>query len=213
MKDTSSSVLLSTAYLPPISWMRAALPAGKVFIEACETYPKQTYRNRCRVITANGLISLSIPIKRVSGNNTQTRDIKIYNEEPWQREHWRTIDTTYRNSPFFLYYKDELQSFYERKYRFLLDFNMEVCNTLFKLMEIQKDINLTTEYIHHPEDMEDLRNAFSPKNTSELSNFAAYHQVFEERHGFVADLSIIDLLFNEGPGALSVLNSDQQPEI
>jgi len=200
--------MLSTAYLPPVSWMQAALKAEKVIIEAFETYPKQTYRNRCMIITANGVLPLSIPVTKVDGGKTKTKDIEIFYDDPWQRVHWLSIDMAYSNSPFYLYYKDELEKFYRKKFRFLLDYNMEILNTLFSLLGETTEISLTEVFLHSPEGILDLRNAISPKIDDVECNYRPYHQVFEEKHGFVEDLSIIDLLCNEGPGAGSVLNRE-----
>ena len=208
MESQHSPVLLSSAYLPPISWMKAALTAGKVRIEAFETYPKQTYRNRCRIITANGIQALSIPVNKIDGRHTKTRDIEIVYDEPWQRLHWRSIDAAYSNSPFYLYYKDKLDKYYKKEYRFLLDLNMEITNTLFSLLKISVDIELTEEFLQHPSEISDQRSAFSPKYAIDTAQFTPYHQVFEERYGFVPDLSVIDLLFNEGPAAISALNRE-----
>lgn len=197
-----SSVLLSTAYLPPVSWMKEAMHAKSVLIEAYETYPKQSYRNRCRIGTANGIQSLSIPVNKPNGRNTITKDIEIFYGESWQRLHWRSIHAAYSNSPYYLYYQDELIKFYEKKYRFLIDFNLEILNAILNMMKLQFEIELTKEFIHQPSDIKDLRNNFSPKNPIDPHQFTSYHQVFEDRHGFMADLSVIDLLFNEGPAAV-----------
>ncbi|MCK4568667.1 MAG: WbqC family protein [Bacteroidales bacterium] len=207
MESQHSAVLLSSAYLPPISWMKAALTAGKVRIEAFETYPKQTYRNRCRIITANGIQALSIPVNKIDGRHTKIRDIEIVYDEPWQRLHWRSIDAAYSNSPFYLYYKDKLDKYFKKEYRFLLDLNMEITNTLFSLLKISVDIEFTEEFLRHPSEISDQRTTFSPKHAVDITQFTPYHQVFEERYGFVPDLSVIDLLFNEGPAAISALNS------
>jgi len=201
MLNPDGAVLLSTAYLPPVSWFREAMQADDVLIEAHETYPRQTYRNRCRVISANGIIALSVPVKKSSGDKKKVKDIEIFYDEPWQRLHWRTIHAAYSNSPFYLYYQDSLLPFYEKKYRFLLDYNMMICETIFNLLGFSPALQLTETYSHLPEKCADLRNTFSPKTIPETSKFKAYHQVFEERHGFIPDLSIIDLLFNEGPAA------------
>jgi len=208
MESESKTILLSTAYFPPISWIKKALNADKVLIEAYETYPKQTYRNRCRIMTANGMLPLSIPVTKANGRNTRTKDIEIFYDEPWQRLHWRSIDAAYSNSPFYLYYKDELEKFFSVKSRFLLDHNLEIMLSVFRVLEKKIDISLTTEYIHQPEGLTDLRNTFTPKKEVKKSHFIPYHQVFEERYGFMADLSIIDLLFNEGPAAQSALNKE-----
>jgi len=205
MHPASKTVLLSTAYLPPISWISKAMHADKVLIEAFETYPKQTYRNRCRIMAANGILPLSIPVTKTEGRKTKTKDIRIFYDEAWQRMHWRSIDAAYSNSPFYLYYKDELEGFYNKKYTFLLDMNMEIVRKILGLLGIQTDIGLTSDFEHESEGITDLRNDISPKIPIDETQFINYHQVFEERFGFMADLSIIDLLFNEGPGSIEYL--------
>lgn len=201
-----SNILLSTAYLPPVSWISKALHAKNVLVEAYETYPKQTYRNRCKILTANGIQSLSIPVNKPNGRNTITKDIEIFYDEPWQRLHWRSIHAAYSNSPYYLYYQDELIKFFEKEYRFLLDFNLEILHSVVNMMKLSIEIDMTKEFIHKPTGTMDHRNTFSPKKNINPELFTSYHQVFEDRHGFVADLSIIDLLFNEGPAAQSALN-------
>jgi len=207
MSPDHINILHSTAYLPPISWVQEIMKAEKVYIEAEETYPRQTYRNRCKLITANGIISLSIPVIRESGSKPITRDIQIFYDEPWQRLHWRTIDAAYSNSPFYLYYKDELKPFYETKYRFLLDFNNALATKLFNILGLKYEVELTTEFNINPVEVIDHRNTISPKSDPDPVKFKTYHQVFEERHGFIPDLSIIDLLFNEGPASIKVLGT------
>jgi hypothetical protein len=204
----TSPVLLSTAYAPPISWIMEVIKAPQIYIEAFETYPRQTYRNRCRIVTANGVLALSIPVQKVHGKQTITKDIRINYREPWQRNHRRTIDAAYSNSPFYLYYIDELMPFYEKTFKYLLDFNLELTNQLIELLGFNATLNLTKAYIHQPNNILDLRHAFSPKNKAPIQKSTPYFQVFEERHGFIADLSILDLLFNEGPGAGSYLNKE-----
>ena len=207
MELQASGILLTTAYLPPVSWVKTTADAGIVTIEACESYSRQTYRNRCRLISANGLISLSVPVVKQNGKKPKTRDIKIFYGEPWQRLHWRTIDAAYSNSPFYLYYKDDLMPFFNQKYQFLIDLNTAICEKLFEIIGIDVKMQLSEEYYAQPEGIIDLRNVFSPKNNSGI-NLPSYHQVFEERHGFIPDLSIIDLLFNEGPATKEYLNSE-----
>ena len=200
-------VLLSTAYLPPISWMAAALQSGRIVLEVHETYPKQTFRNRCNIATASGILSLTVPVNRINGNHTKTCDIQIDNSKNWQLLHWRSITTAYNKSPYFLYYRDLLEPVFSQKHELLLDFNRVVLNFVLKALKIKTiEILYTNEYELKPGSY-DLRNSFHPKYPYRDVSciLPRYMQSFEELQGFIPDLSIIDLLFNLGPDALPYL--------
>jgi hypothetical protein len=199
------TVLLSSAYLPPQSWIREAMHADRVLIEAHETYPKQTYRNRCRIAAANGVLPLSIPVNKVDGRATKTKDIEISYDEDWQRLHRRSIEDAYTNSPFFLYFWDEFSVFFDKKHRFLLDLNMGIIQSVFNILGMNPDMELTEDFIKEPEEIKDLRYSISPKLLIDQDKFPRYRQVFEEKNGFEPDLSIIDLIFNEGPNSLDFI--------
>lgn len=202
-------VLLSIAYLPPISWMAVALQSGSIVLEIHETYPKQTFRNRCNIATASGILSLTIPVKRVNGNHTKTCEIQIDNSKNWQLLHWRSIITAYNKSPYFLYYRDSFEPIFLKQYELLVDFNRELLNVILNALKIKNiEILSTTEYEMKP-DFQDLRNSFHPKypHRDVTYNLTRYMQAFEEFHGFLPDLSIIDLLFNLGPDALPYLTN------
>jgi hypothetical protein len=202
-------VLLSIAYLPPVSWMAVALQSGKIALEVHETYPKQTFRNRCNIAIASGVLSLTIPVNRINGNHTKTCDIHIDNSKNWQLVHWRSIQTAYNKSPYFLYYRDLLEPIYSRKYDLLIVFNRELLNSILNALKIKTiEVFYTTEYEMNP-DFIDLRNSFHPKYPLRDINcvLPRYMQAFEEFHGYLPDLSIIDLLFNLGPDALPYLAS------
>ncbi len=200
-------VLLSTAYLPPISWIAAALQVGSIVLEIHETYPKQTFRNRCNIATSSGVLSLTVPVKRVNGNHTKTCDIQIDNSKNWQLLHWRSIITAYNKSPYFIYYRDLIEPVLFRKQDLLIDLNTELLKTLLKALGIMTmEILNTDNYLLKP-DLDDLRDSFHPKysNQAVTCELPRYIQSFEENHGFIRDLSIIDLLFNLGPDALTYL--------
>jgi hypothetical protein len=201
-------VLLSTAYFPPVSWMAAAVQSGSIQIENHETYPKQTFRNRCNIATSSGILSLTVPVNRVNGNHTKTCDIRIDNSVNWQMLHWRSIVTAYNKSPYFLYYRDIVEPIFLKKHESLIDLNTEVLKSILHALKIKNiDILYTDQYETKP-DLYDLRNSFHPKlnQRQEITyNLPRYIQTFEEKNGFVADLSIIDLLFNLGPDTLPYL--------
>jgi hypothetical protein len=200
-------ILLSIAYLPPISWMAIAIQSGKIELEVHETYPKQTFRNRCTIATASGILSLTVPVNRINGNHTKTSDVHIDNSKNWQMLHWRSIITAYSKSPYFLYYRDLLEPLFFKKYELLVDLNRELLYTILKALKINSiEILYTTEYAMKPY-FHDLRNSFHPKypHRGVTCILPRYMQVFEEFHGFLPDISIIDLLFNLGPDALPYL--------
>ena len=193
--------LFSSAYLPPIEYFHFLLKTENAVIEKFETYKKQTYRNRCNIYTERGLTTLSIPITKPFGNHTKTSEVEIFYSENWQLNHWKTIRSAYQASPFFLYYKDELEIFYKKKFSRLFDFNNQLLQTLIEMLEIDVNI-LFSEHFEKPSENEnDLRFKLSPKENSLITSLQPYSQVFDDRHGFLPNLSILDLLFNLGPEA------------
>lgn len=179
---------------------------GEVWLEHKERYWKQSYRNRTCILSGNGTQNLSIPI--VNGSAIfPIASAQIDYKTPWQRNHWRSIESAYGNSPYFLYYQDALKPFFEKKFDLLFDFNLQLIKTLLRLMNITCNIQINDEEI--PEQAFDLRSAIHPKK-SIVDNYPfkliePYYQVFEDRFGFTSNLSIIDLLFNLGPDAPAYL--------
>lgn len=202
----TSYALFSTAYFPPISYVAAMLDKQVVVVEQYETFPKQTYRNRAVVATANGLLSLTVPVVRINGNHTYTKDKAICYNENWAVKHWRAIESAYNSSPYFLYYKDEVEAILNKQYIGLVDLNMDILSFVFKKLKVAKDIMLSTDFVLAEDvaTIEDYRNRFSPKN-KEILQLPPYDQVFEDCYGFQSDISILDLLFNLGPDSLGYL--------
>jgi hypothetical protein len=200
-------LLLATAYFPPVPYMAEVVRADEITIEARETYPKQTFRNRCLIYGPNGRQTLIIPVIKVNGNHTVTRDIKISDHYPWQKTHWRSIETAYNNSPFFLFYQDYFARFFTTQYRFLLDLNLEILDIFIRILNIGKSAVLTEEYNARPFIGKDLRNISSCKKNPVPAHLMPYSQVFMDRYGFIPGLSFLDLLFNLGPEASGYLHS------
>ncbi len=198
-------LLLPVAYLPPVHYFRLMARAEDVLIEQHETYPKQTFRNRCEIYTANGKLPLSIPVNKVHGNHTQTSEVLLSEHEDWQALHWRAIRSAYANSPFFLFYQDELLPFFKTKYRRLVDFDLALMQKILELIGLQVPLKLTETYDPAPANRLDLRNVITPKKPFTLFRSKPYHQTFEEKYGFIPGLSIIDLLFNMGDETLDFL--------
>lgn len=195
--------LFSTAYFPSISYMARFLHDPAPVIEVFETYHKQTYRNRCRVMTANGVEALSVPVVKVNGNHTLTKDVAVSYKEHWQQIHRRCLESAYKASPFFDHYYDELRPLFENRFERLIDLNDAALLAVLKLLKAKKEIVHTSDYVRETEN--DLREAFSPKKNIESSLFPTYYQVFSEKYPFAPDLSILDLIFNEGPEAMEFL--------
>lgn len=190
-KDT----LFSLAYLPPIEYFVLFNKAEKAFIEQHEFYQKQSYRNRCRIATANGIMDLSIPVDKTG--KELIRDIRVSEHSNWRTQHWRAIEAAYNSSPFFEYYSDDFRGFYEKKWVFLWDFNFELLEKVIELLEIDRTIQLTQQYEAKPSGVLDVRELIHPKK-QHLIEIPSYYQVFGQKFGFQQGLSILDLLFNMG---------------
>lgn len=198
-----NTLLLNTAYFPPIGYMRALNRHPDTCIEQFENYGKQSYRNRCEILSANGKLTLTVPIKKNGKAKFLTKEAEIDYSTPWQRLHCKGIESAYKNSPFYDYYEEDFNIYFERKEKYLLDLNLNILHTLSGLLKLHTAVRLTEDYI--PENSApytDRRAAFHPKNPTPLSTEARpYPQVFGEKFPFMPDLSILDLLFNMGPEA------------
>ena len=197
-------LLLTTTYLGPIDYYKEILGSPQLTIEQHDHYTKQTYRNRCRIATSNHLLDLTIPVIRPK-EKCPSKEIQISYLENWRAIHWRAIESAYNSTPFFEYYKDDFEPIYQKKYDFLLDFNMDLLDVTLRLLKIPRVINKTEEYISKQDsNWLDKRELFHPKKESQ-SVIQPYYQVFEQKFGFQPNLSIIDLLFNMGPESIFTL--------
>ncbi len=205
-----TNILLSTAYFAPVQYYSKIILSAEVYIEQFEHFQKQTYRNRCVILGGNGPISLVVPVVKGRAPKTLIKDLKISYDSEWQRNHWRTIFSAYNSSPFFEFYKDDIEPFFKKKHSHLLDLNLAIHETLCELLEMDNASVLTEDFEKVPQGTLNFRERISPKNKI-LSDSAfqaqSYTQVFYERFGFTPNLSILDLLFNEGPNSYSVLES------
>lgn len=207
-------ILLSSAYLPPIQYYTKLLQCGvgTAYIESCDSYIKQTYRNRCVIVDANGPLALTIPTEKTSEGKCLMRDIRISEHGNWRHQHWNALKAAYRHTPFFQYYEDDFRPFYEKKISFLYEFNMQLTQLVCELIGLDVLLSPTNEYRHSPDGMTDFRTQITPKvSWQDDKEFRPleYYQVFKERHGFVPNLSIADLLFNMGPESIIVLHGNQ----
>jgi len=202
-KKMENTVLLSTAYFAPIQYYSKLVQFPNVLIEQYENYSKQSYRNRCNIFGANGELALTVPVVKASSKKILTKDVRISYDTDWQKLHWKGIESAYKSSPFYEFYIDDLVRFFDRKWDFLLDFNMEIQEEMKSLLELESTIKKTEDYIENLEQLVDFREGIHPKASKSIPdpNFVSnkYYQVFSDKQGFIENLSILDLLFNMGP--------------
>ncbi len=236
--------LLSTTYFGPIQWYQK-LNRHRCIIEQHDNFVKQTYRNRCVIASANGPQTLTVPIERYDGMKCAMRDIRISDHGNWRHLHWQALVSAYGETPFFEYYADDIRPFFEeRRWKYLLDFNLDITHTLCSLLDVRPDLTLSDHYIDADETISgggcldgaaagfggavkdldgaaeslgcsssacslfvDYRDAIRPKHPLPDAEFEArpYYQVRAQRHGFLPNLSVLDLLFNEGPEGIFYL--------
>lgn len=195
-----SKPLLPTAYLGPIIYYAILLQKSDCQIEYHEHFIKQSIRNRCEIYGSNGKLRLTIP-KQKEGSIKKITSIKISYQEKWQKEHWNSIISSYNSSPFFQYYKDEIKPLFKEKERYLIDFNNKLLKVILKILHVDIKYDTTTKY-NHLGDFSDLRN-YKFNNLK----ITKYDQVFMEKYGFIANLSILDLIFNLGPESAEYLKN------
>jgi hypothetical protein len=193
-------------YLPPVSYFSALNAQNYDFlIEKEEHFPKQTFRNRMRIYSPNGPLDLFLPVIKGSKYHTKMKDVRISYDFKWQRLHWLSLESCYRNSSYFEFYEDGLVPFYEKKYEFLFDYNLELLQWVFKQLKKDPQLQFTTEYMDNVPAESDFRSKLHFKNPVQTAVAKEYYQVFGDRSGFLPNMSIVDLLFSQGPQAKNFL--------
>ena len=199
-------MLIATAYLPSIWYFEIILKVSNVVIDAHEHFVKQSVRNRCHILSPNGIQSLIVPVVHQNRFRLPVKEIRISNDINWQRQHWRSLCAAYRRSAYFEFYQDDLITFYEKKYEFLFEFNRDLMNFLAESINVSTEIQITESYIlpdaKNTEDYRSLCNIGSPMSPQKKIK---YPQVFGYKDGFVSGLSIVDLMFNMGPASKNYL--------
>ena len=199
-----NSILIHPTYFPSIEQMAAVAQSEKVIFEIEDHYQKQTYRNRTFIAHSNGKLLLNIPIKHnKTGKRQKTKDVTVENDFPWQEHHWRSLQSAYRSSPFFEYYEDDLEQLFTETVGNLMEHNLKIFDLLCELLGIEVEVSKTTSFEKNPETT-DLRILVDAKRKSTFQP-ETYTQVHEINHPFLPNLSVLDLLFNEGPSALDYL--------
>jgi WbqC-like protein family len=202
----SGQILISTAYLPPSEYFSFINNADEVLVEREENYVKQTYRNRCYILSSNGAHSLTVPVYLGSFHKTPVKNIRIDYSKRWQQVHLRAINTAYRSSPFFEFYFEEIEKIILKNHEFLIDLNRGLTEAVLKILGIKRSVGYTSSFIPVGEAENDYRYSLTPKKHSDFV-IKEYSQVFNGNSGFVAGMSIIDLMFNMGPESVYYLES------
>lgn len=202
----NTSILTDIQYFGVINWYKILFQFSNIHIEQYEVYQKMSFRNRCIIAGSNGLINLSVPLEKGRGQKLLMKDVRISYSENWQEQHWRSIYSCYGNSPFFEYYHKSLKQLFEIKPIFLIDLDWQAMEWVNKRIKLGANITKTQEYIPttDPQNV-DIRNLLMPKNYDQSENSVHYQQVFEDRIGFKPNLSILDLMFCNGPASQSLL--------
>ncbi len=201
------NILIHPTYFSSISHFAAIVQAEKVTFEMEDNFQKQTNRNRTYIYSPNGIQLLNIPVKHSKIAHQKTKDIQIENDFDWQKQHFKSLEAAYRSSPFFEFFEDDLLPIFEKKHSFLMDLNLEVFELITRCLRMKIEYNATTEYVHEIKANEIIDFRYLANGKKDQSQFESYTQVFDDKFGFINNLSVLDLVFNEGKFALDYLKS------
>lgn len=203
------NLLIHPSYFPSISHFVAMAQADSISFEIEDNFQKQTNRNRTYIYSPNGVQLLNIPVKHSKQAHQKTKEIKIENDFNWQKQHFKSLEAAYRTSPFFEFFEDEILPIFEKKHQFLMDLNFETMEFVTKCLRMKLDYKTTLEYFHEVDSnaILDFRTLVDGKK--DKSQFESYTQVFDDKHGFLNNMSVLDLLFNEGKYALDYLKNQK----
>lgn len=201
-----NSLILPT-YFPSISHFAVIAQSDSITFEMEDNFQKQTNRNRTYIYSPNGIQLLNIPVKHSKATHQKTKDVLIENEFDWQKQHFKSLEAAYRSSPFFEYFEDDIAPVFEKKHQFLMDLNFEVLDIVTKCLRMKLEFGKTTEYFHEVNDFSDFR--YLSNGKKDANSFEKYTQVFDDKHGFINNLSVLDLLFNEGKFAMDYLKTQK----
>lgn len=202
-------ILLYPTYFPSISHLVTLVQSEKAIFEIEDNFQKQTNRNRTYIYSPNGIQLLNIPVKHSKDSRQKTKDIKIETDFDWQKQHFKSLEAAYRSSPFFEFFEDDIRPIFEKKHDFLLDLNFESLEIVLKCLRMKVEYDKTIEYFPQVASSEitDFRNLVDGKK--DISEFTKYTQVFDDKHGFINNLSVLDLIFNEGKYAIDYLKEQR----
>jgi hypothetical protein len=200
-------IILHPSYFPSISHFAAMAQSDSITFEMEDNFQKQTNRNRTYIYSPNGIQLLNIPIKHSNVSHQKTKEIKIEQEFDWQKQHFKSLEAAYRSSPFFEYFEDDLLPIFQKKHTFLMDLNLEAFDIVCKCLRMKLQFSTTAEYFHEIENQQFVDFRYLVNGKKDHSVFEPYTQVFDDKHGFLNNLSVLDLLFNEGKFAMDYLKN------
>ncbi|MBK8344713.1 MAG: WbqC family protein [Bacteroidetes bacterium] len=200
MSENNSKILLiEPHYLPPVAWMKLLEGRDRICLDISSSFVKASYRNRCHILSPNGVLHLSIPLQHKHDERKTVGNTKISYEMNWQKNHWMTLTSCYRRSAYFEYFEDLIAPLYHKKFETLLELNMAALKVVFTILKLKPEITFTEQYLEKGVDgYDDYRDLIKPKIYPENTNFEPYNQVFSDRFPFFENLSIIDAIFNKG---------------
>jgi len=201
-----NSLILPT-YFPSISHFAVIAQSETITFEMEDNFQKQTNRNRTYIYSPNGIQLLNIPVKHSKEAHQKTKDILIENEFDWQKQHFKSLEAAYRSSPFFEFFEDDIAPIFEKKHIYLMDLNFEAFDIVTKCLRMKTEFAKTAEYFHEAPDFADFR--YLANGKKDINTFENYTQVFDDKHGFINNLSVLDLLFNEGKFAMDYLKGQK----
>ena len=204
------NILLHPTYFPSIAQFVAIAQADSVTFEMFDNFQKQTYRNRAYIYGANGKLKLSVPVIHTHKERQLYKDVPISDTEKWQLIQWKSLESAYKTSPFFEFYEDELKPLFTIPSASIFEHNIKCFQVILDCLQLDVPIKYTSEYQTAPDGLKDYRTLANARQEQEFS-LQSYTQVFSNKHGYIANLSILDLLFNEGTNALSYLEAQQLP--
>ncbi|WP_310559756.1 WbqC family protein [Flavobacterium sp.] len=203
------NLLLHPSYFPSISHYVVMAQSEKIVFEVEDNFQKQTNRNRTYIYSPNGIQLLNIPVKHSKETHQKTKEVRIENDFYWQKQHFKSLEAAYRSSPFFEFFEDEIRPIFEKKHQFLMDLNFETLEFVTKCLRMKLDYETTTEYFHKVDSIAILDCRTLVDGKKDKSQFESYTQVFDDKHGFLNNLSVLDLIFNEGKYALDYLKNQK----
>ena len=199
-------ILIHPNYFPNIHQFTQIIKANNILFEVSDNYQKQTFRNRTYIYGANGKLGLFIPVIHTHKNRELFKDVKISYESNWMDLHLKSLQSAYRSSPYFEYFEDDFIKLYSEKEKFLADFNIKCIRLISNLLDLDLDYKISGEYVEKTNDIIDLRDLSNARKEKKIDT-PKYIQVFESKHGYINNLSILDLLFSEGPNSVSLITN------